>query len=169
MWRLDADDADEAEAILLRTASYPVLAFDQMVGIRKLIRARWSGRLLAVGLAYLLAIEALIASVGLGMSATTSPGQTAFSICSSISDRGIVAPSDDSDRSKSSHQTQCPFCFLAAQSAVHLATIGDGFACSAYADLQVAELQYGNYDGGISTPASYRTSGDPRGPPQFSV
>ena len=140
-----------------------------MVGIRRFIRARWLGRLLAVALAYLLAIEALIASVGMGMSAVAAPGQPEFVICSSVAGHALVAPSDSSDRSKSGHQSQCPFCFLAAQSAVNLATIGDGFASPAYAEIQLTSLRYCTYSGEIPGPTFYRTTGDPRGPPHFSV
>jgi len=139
-----------------------------MVGLRGLIRARWSGRLLAVGLAYLLATEALIASVGMGMSGVAAPGQLEFAICSSVAAYSHVAPPDGSDRNKSGHQSQCPFCFLAGQSAVHLATIGDGIASPAYAELRVTALRYRTFSG-LPAPIFYRTTGDPRGPPQFSV
>jgi hypothetical protein len=155
--------------ILLRTASRPVLAFHQMAGLRRLIRARWWGRLLAVALAYLLAIEALIASVGIGMSAVAAPGQPQFAICSSVADHGIARPSDSDNPNRSGHETHCPFCFLAAQSAVHLATVFDGFASPAYAELRVAGPRYGNYDGRLPAHTLYRTTGDPRGPPDFSV
>jgi hypothetical protein len=124
---------------------------------------------LAVGLVYLIAAEALIASVGMGMSAIAPPGQAEFAICSSVADHGPVAPSDSRDRNKSSHQSQCPFCFLAAQSAVHPATFGDGLASPAYGEFQVTGLRYCIHNGEILGPAFYRTTGDPRGPPQFSV
>jgi len=139
-----------------------------MVGLRSLIRARWSGRLLAVGLAYLLATEALIASIGIGMSAASVPGQLDFAICSSVVGYSHVVPPNGGDRNKSGHQSQCPFCFLAAQSALHLATIGDGFASPAYAELEVTALRYRSFSG-LPAPSFYRTTGDPRGPPQFSV
>jgi len=140
-----------------------------MAGIRRLIRARWSGRLLAVALAYLLATEALIASIGMGMSAVAAPGRPEFAICSSVAEHSLVAPLDNRDRGKSGNQSQCPFCFLAAQSGIHLATIGDGLASPAYATVQVVGFRYGNYDGRIPAPTLYRTTGDPRGPPHFSV
>jgi len=139
-----------------------------MAGLRRLIRARWSGRLLAVSLAYLLATEALIASIGMGMSAVAVPGQPEFALCISVADHSQVAPWDSNDRSKSGHQSQCPFCFLAAQSAVHLATLDGGFASPAYAEPQVTGPHYLTYSG-LPAPTLYRTTGDPRGPPQFSV
>lgn len=46
--------------------------------------------------------------------------------------------------------------------------IGDGFASPAYAELQVTGLRYRAYSG-LRAPTFYRTTGDPRGPPQFSV
>jgi hypothetical protein len=166
---LGADEADGVTAILLRTASRPVLAFHQMAGLRTLIRVRWSGRLLAVALAYLLAIEAVIASVGMGMSAVAAPGQPEFAICSSVADHGLAGPSDSGNRNRSGHQSHCPFCFLAVQSAVHLATVFDGFTSPAYAELRVTGPRYGNYDGRFPPHTFYRTTGDPRGPPDFSV
>ena len=140
-----------------------------MAGLRRLIQARWSGRLLAVGLAYLLAIEALVAGIGTGMSAVADPGQAEFAICSSVADHGPVAPSSNDEGNKSDQQSQCPYCFLAAQSSDHLATTGDASTSPVYADLHVTGLHYGTYDGGILVPSLYRTSGDPRGPPHFSV
>jgi hypothetical protein len=140
-----------------------------MAGLRRLIRARWWGRFLAVGLTYLLASEALIASIGMGMSAVAAPGQPEVAICSSVTGHGFAKPSDSGNRNGSGHQPQCPFCFLAAQSAVHLATISGGLASPAYAELQAIRFRYGNYDGGFPTRTLYRTTGDPRGPPHTSV
>jgi hypothetical protein len=140
-----------------------------MAGLRRLIQARWSGRLFTVGLAYLLAIDALVAGIGTGMSAVADPGQAEFAICSSVADHGLVAPSSNDERNKSDQQSQCPYCFLAAQSADHLATTGGASTSPAYADLHVTGLHYGTYNGGILVPSLYRTSGDPRGPPHFSV
>ena len=53
-----------------------------MRGLRQFMRTRSSGGLLAVCVAYSLAIQALMASVGLGMSAAAAPGDTGFFICS---------------------------------------------------------------------------------------
>jgi len=50
-----------------------------------------------------------------------------------------------------------------------LATTGDASTSPAYADPYVTGLHYGTYDGGILVPSRYRASGDPRGPPHFSV
>ena len=140
-----------------------------MAGLRRLIQARWSGRLLAVGLACLLAIDALVAGIGTGMSAVADPGQAEFAICSSVADHGPVAPSGNDERNRSDQQSQCPYCFLAAQSADHLATTGDASTSPAYADLHVTGLHYGTYNGGILVPSLFHTTGAPRGPPHFSV
>src|SRR3974377_1914155 len=120
-----------------------------MTGLRRLIQARWLGRLLAVGLAYLLAIDALVAGIGTGMSAVADPAQAEFASCCSVPDHGPVAPSSNNERNKSDQQSQCPYCFLAAQSADHLATTGDASTSPAYADPHVTGLHYGTYNGGI--------------------
>ena len=52
-----------------------------MLGMRKFIRRRRASALLAIYVAYTLAIEAVMASVGLGMSAIAAPEQAAFAIC----------------------------------------------------------------------------------------
>jgi hypothetical protein len=94
-----------------------------MTGIRALTRARWSGRLLAVGAAYLLVTQALFASVGAGMLAAPLIGQPAFEICGGAAPGQLNAPAHKNDRGPSDHREQCPFCFIAAQSAVHVATV----------------------------------------------
>jgi len=157
-----------AVAILMRTTDHFCASFQRMAGLRTLVRTRWFGRLLTVGVAYLLVAEAFIASVGIGMSAESALALPEFAICSSVMDEGLVAPSDN-EQNKSGHQSQCPFCFVAAQSDVHLATIGDTLASPAYAEFQIAGLLYGAYNCATDIRCFYRTSGAPRGPPQFSV
>jgi len=138
-----------------------------MVGMRK-FGNRWAGRIFAVLLAYLLAAEGLVASVGFGMSAELAT-QPQFSICNSITDYGVVTPPSNTDPNRSGHQSRCPFCFVAAQSAGHLITIGDPPASLAFAELRITGSYYGKYNSEISLPGLLRTTGDPRGPPQFSV
>ena len=66
-----------------------VLLWNSMMSVRNLIHSR-AGRALALCVAYSLAIQALIASVGFGMSATAAPGYVDFVICSIAS--GSEAP-----------------------------------------------------------------------------
>jgi hypothetical protein len=72
--------------------------------------------LIAICVAYALAMQALMASVGLAMSAATTAGQTDFVICNIAANLNAHAPATDGDRQKPSPQPQCPFCFIAAQS-----------------------------------------------------
>jgi hypothetical protein len=124
---------------------------------------------LALCLAYSLAIQALIASVGLGMSAAATPGHVDFVICSTVSGSGSHGPVSQDDRNRPNPRPECPFCFVAAQSAGHVATIDGGSAFPVFAGLPIAGAVSGfNYDGTLVTPFR-RSVGDPRAPPAFSV
>jgi hypothetical protein len=107
-----------------------------------------------------------MASVGLGMSAFAAPGRTGFVIC------GLATPTQTpppgSDRQKRDPAQQCPFCFIAAQSAGHIALAGNATVLPAYAAPSVATIS-GCVGDAISVPQLRRTCGDPRGPPAFSV
>ena len=138
-----------------------------MAGIRRLIRARWLGHLLPIGVAYLLALQAVIVSVGLGMSAASPFGQADFDVCSAAVAYSPAPPESDGDRSD--HRPQCPFCLVAAQSAGHTATIGSMTAFPAFAELPAAAPPYAVTDGGTVVSCFHRKTGDPRAPPQFSV
>jgi len=141
---------------------------ESMIGVRNLIRSR-SGRALALCIAYSLAIQALIASVGLGMSAAAAPGHVDFVICSIASGSGSSAQGSQDDRNRPNPRPECPFCFVAAQSAGHVATIDGGPASPVFAGLQIAGAVPGfNYDGTL-VPPFRRSVGDPRGPPSLSV
>ena len=131
-----------------------------------MIRARRSGALIAICVAYALSIQGLMASVGLGMSAAAASGQADFVICSSVHLLGAQAPNE---QPAPNSQPQCPFCFVAAQSAGHAATIANATAFPAYAGLQLAGALAGDIDYRTSVPAFRRTVGDPRAPPRFSV
>jgi len=126
---------------------------------------RLSSGVLAVCIAYALAIQALMASVGLGMSAFATPGQSGFVLCSFSSGR---VPAPDSDRQKPRPAPQCPFCFVAAQSAGHIALVGEATAFPAYAGLLIDSVLDPIGDGTFA-PQFHRKTGDPRGPPTFSV
>src|SRR5215472_7012011 len=85
-----------------------------MFGLRQFIRSGRSSRLLALWIAYSLAIQALMASVGLGMSAFAAPGPDDFLLCSHASGSGPVSRGDHQNRKPS---PACPFCFVATRSA----------------------------------------------------
>jgi hypothetical protein len=134
--------------------------------MRQFRSPRLSTGVLAVCIAYTLAIQALIASVGLGMSAFTAPGRTGFVICGLATPAQTATP--DSDRQKRDPTPQCPFCFIAAQSAGHIALVGKAATLPAYAVLSVAAILDPVGDA-IFVPRLRRTRGDPRGPPALSV
>jgi hypothetical protein len=71
-----------------------------MKSLRKLLKDRWSGGLLAAAMIYFLAIQGLAGAIAQG-AAAGSLQDPAFIICSSFSDHGRngdpTAPSDDGD------------------------------------------------------------------------
>ena len=140
-----------------------------MKAVRNLIRRRWLGGTLALSVAYVLAIQAVMASVGLGMSAASASGQTDFVICSFAPGPSSNGPATNNDQNAPGHRPQCPFCFVAAQSAGHLATIGEVTFFPAYARLQVTDALYGHFGDRGFVLQFRRTVGDPRAPPSFSV
>ena len=126
--------------------------------------------LLAVYVAYSLAIQAMVASVGLGMSASAAPDWAGFVLCSFslASNQTANVPARDTDRQKPSPAPQCPFCFVAAQSAGHIATAGEAPAFPAYAGLSIAAISDPIGDGAFVSEFRHR-HGEPRAPPAFSV
>jgi hypothetical protein len=140
-----------------------------MAGIRALIRARWSGRLLAAGAAGLLVLQTLIASVGLGMSAASPFGQQAFDICSAAATDSVNAPAHNNDGTPNSRHPQCLFCLFAAQCASHPATVGDARAFPAFAVDALAAPPYDALNYHAIHGRLHRTTGDPRGPPSFPI
>ena len=140
-----------------------------MAGIRALIRARWSGGLLAAGAACLLVLQTLIASVGLGMSAASPFGQQAFDICSAAATDSVNAPERKHEGTPNSRHPQCLFCFFAAQCASHPAAVGNARAFPAFAVDSVAASPYEALNYRAVHRRHHRTTGDPRGPPSFSI
>jgi len=96
---------------------------------------------LAVYVAYSLAVQAMMASVGLGMSAGVAPERTNNILCSFAVNQTADVPARDGDGQKPSPAPQCPFCFVAAQSANHHATVGEASAFPAYVGLLIARFQ----------------------------
>ena len=78
------------------------------------------------------------------------------------------APAEDGGRQKPSPAPQCPFCFSAAQSAGHIATIGEAPAFPAYADLLSAAILDPIGAGAFVFQFRHR-HGESRAPPAFSV
>jgi hypothetical protein len=127
---------------------------------------RLSSGVLAVCIAYALAIQALMASVGLGMSAFALPGRTGLVICSWSTPP--QAPTPNGDRQKPAPAPQCPFCFIAAQSAGHIALVDETAALPAHAALAVVSI-LGSVGDATFVPQLRRTTGDPRAPPALSI
>jgi hypothetical protein len=150
---------------ILYTEFFAYAIYCPMLGLRKFIQGRRLSTLLAIGMAYAFAVQALMASVGMGMSAFAAPDQDGLVICSHVP-APPQAPGGDGQKPGSA--PQCPFCFVAAHSAGNLALTGDVSAFPAYSGLPVARVS-----DRIGRPAfvaqSYRTVGVPRAPPVFSV
>ena len=122
--------------------------------------------LLALTVAYSLAVQAIMASVGLSMSA---PDQGGHVICSFTSGPSAHTPATSGDRQNPGPQPHCPFCFIAAQSAGHIATMGEALAFPAYAGMQIAD-KFSVHIGDKALVSQYRRKvGEPRAPPTFSV
>lgn len=121
------------------------------------------------GLGCVLAVQALMSSVGLGMSAASPFGRSGFDICSAAATDSLGAPARTDDRDKPGHQPQCPFCFVAAQSAGHPAMVPHAKAFHAFAVRDVAAPSFADASHHAVPGRLYRPTGDPRGPPSFSV
>jgi hypothetical protein len=135
-----------------------------MIRLRKFIRSGGSSALTVICVAYLLAIQTFIASVGLGMSALAASGPDGSAICS-VALRHAPAPTDN--RRKPHPAPQCPFCFVAGQSAGHIALMGPAQPPPAYAGLLIGVVS--DRIDETFVPRLHRTVGDPRAPPVFSV
>jgi hypothetical protein len=107
-----------------------------------------------------------MASVGLGMSAGASPD--GFVLCSFASHQTANEPARDDGRQKPTPAPQCPFCFVAAQSAGHVAAIGEAPAFPAYAGL-LGAVFLDSIGTGTFVFQLRHTNGEPRAPPTFSV
>jgi hypothetical protein len=137
-----------------------------MFGLRRFIRSRRSSPLLVLWIAYSLAIQTIMASVGLGMSAFAAPG----------SDDGLVncghaspgTPSPAGDQQNPARTPACPFCFVAAQSAGYVPLAAEAPALPPYAGLPNIAPPDRIGDTGF-IPQVRRTVGAPRAPPTFSV
>ena len=139
-----------------------------MAGMRALTRTRWSGGFLAAAAACLLVVQALIASVGLGMLSASPFGQPEFEICSAVAANSLDAPAR-SDKDPGSHRPQCPFCFVGAKCVGHPAAVGDAKAFPTFVGRGINALPYSGAKDGAFAYRLHRTTGDPRGPPSFSV
>jgi hypothetical protein len=137
-----------------------------MKQLRQLIRPRRPGAVIALCLAYLLAIQGLMASVGLGMAMV--PGQAGFIICGSVPVADVQTPASGDQKQSPKSIPECPFCFIASQSASHIAMAGDAPALPPYAGNLVAAIVDGTDNDAIILKFR-RTGGEARAPPSFSV
>jgi hypothetical protein len=138
-----------------------------MTRLRKLVRSRSRGGLFAVYVAYSLAIQTM-ANVGLGMSSGAEPDRARLVLCGLAANQTANMPARDDDRRKPNPEPQCPFCFIAAQSAGHVAIAGEGMAFPAYFGLLIAPILDPIGDGAFVSQFRHR-HGEPRAPPAFSA
>jgi hypothetical protein len=139
-----------------------------MKRLRRFVRSSERGGLLAVYIAYSLALQPMMGSVGLGMSVGVAADQASHILCSSAADQTANAPARERDRHKTNPVPQCPFCFIAAQSVGLVATTSEAPTFPAFA---------GSLIGAISERVGDRTfvrqlrhtNGEPRAPPAFPV
>ena len=119
--------------------------------------------MLSLWIAYSLAIQALMGSIGLGMSAFAAPGPDAVVICSHAS-----AGTPPGDRQNPGSAPFCPFCFVAAQSAGYIPLVAEAPAFPLYAGRPIAPVadRVGDVE---FVPLFRRMVGAPRAPPAFSV
>lgn len=134
-----------------------------MIGLRRFIRSRLCSRVFAVWIAYSLAIQALMAGVGLGMSAFAAPRPDVAIVCSHAS-----AETPSGGRQNRDSAPFCPFCFVAAQSARYIPLVADAPALLRHGSLPIAVVADRIADAGF-VPHFLRTVGAPRAPPAFSI
>lgn len=132
--------------------------------LRQFVRRRWSGGFLAVYIAYSLAIQAMMASVGLGMSMSAVPYQVGFVLCSLGSQQTAPVPGSRAP----APAPQCPFCLVAAQSASHVATATEPPAFPTYVGVPIAAISH-PIDVGAFVPQFRHRHGEARAPPVFSA
>lgn len=122
-----------------------------------------SGGLLGLYIAYSLAIQAMMASVGLGMSAGAALDQAGFVFCGVVSHQIAPVPGKQAPVPT----PQCPFCFVVAYSVGHLATAGEPPAFPSYVGVPIAAVPH---PANIAfVPQFRRCHGEPRAPPVFSA
>jgi len=136
-----------------------------MLRLRQFIQSRSLSGLLPLAIAYSLAIQALMASIGLGMSAFAAPGPDGLVICGHAL-AGTPAPAGD--HQNPARTPPCPFCFVAAQSAGHIPLLTEPPALPLHGGLPIASAADSIDDTGF-IPQFRRTLGAPRAPPTFSV
>ena len=102
------------------------------------------------------------------MSVGATPDWAGFVLCSLASNQTANAPARDGDRQKPSPTTQCPFCFVAAQSIGHVVTMVEVPAFPASAALLSAAISDPVGDPAFVSQFRHR-HGEPRAPPGFSV
>lgn len=142
-----------------------VLFSGSMRRLRQFARTQSTGGLLAVYVAYSLVIQATMASVGLGMSVGAAPNRVGFVLCSFAPRQTVPAPAD---RQTPAPTPRCPFCFVAAQSAGHVATAGEPPPSPGYVGVPVASISTPLSDG-MFVPQFRHQHGEPRAPPALSA
>jgi hypothetical protein len=128
--------------------------------------ADWrSGGALSVCLAYLLFAQAWFVGIGFGMSAGRVDWSGFSFICGSAAAPGDAATTGGRDRPAS--QPDCPFCFVASQTALHHAALrGDQSQLSAAA-IDFVEAPLAAISDRIFLPRRRGAVAYPRAPPRF--
>jgi hypothetical protein len=140
-----------------RTGGQNLLFSHAMLRLRH-IRGRRLGTLFALCVAYALALQTLMVSVGLGMSALAATGQNGFVICASAVGHE-TAPTGNPQK-----RPQCPFCFVSAQNTGHAALPSGVPATPAYVGAPVATVE-DHVAAQLFKPQVRRCAGGPRAPP----
>jgi hypothetical protein len=136
-----------------------------MFRLRQFVPSRSSSRVLALSIAYSLAVQAVMASVGLGMSAFAANGSVGFAICSHAA---AGAPASGSHRQNPNPLPPCPFCFIASQSAGYIPLVAEAppFPISGGRSINPVVHSIGDAE---FVPQFRRIAGAPRAPPLVSV
>lgn len=137
-----------------------------MQHFRRFIDTRRSSIALALYLSYALAIQAVLGSVGLGMSAGF--GSTEFSICNHVLGGDERSPATGGDGQNQNSVPACPFCFLAAQWTATAATTADAPVLPAYPRWFIVAIPSW-IDAAAHLPEDRHSSSEARAPPQFSI
>ena len=138
-----------------------------MFGLLQFIGSRRLGAVVAICVAYSLAIQAIMASVGLSMSVGVAD-RAEFVLCGLSSNRPADPPAGNDDRQKPGPAPQCPFCVVAAETFGHVVIVGEPSAFPAYTGLLSAAISDPVDDRAFVS--QFRHSvGEPRAPPTLSV
>lgn len=140
-----------------------------MQRLRPLIFATAPGRFLALTLAYALAFQALVSSVGIGMSGGSTSGPAGFILCHDQHDDSAAPPTRPADRQQPSPGQNCPFCLMAAQNSATPGAMPDLATAPVYVASLIARMPDNRFVAQSLPPVSRHSPAIPRAPPSISV